>query len=97
MFYNSAPSSTTELEYAGLRSLKKSCSKFDQNGNIERAPELPFCHRHTECTATLGAIPSERDPETSLATPTYLVNEKISTSKQVRKKKTGKKGWAKQG
>ena len=51
----------------------------------QKASELPFCHRHTECTATLGAIPSERDPETSWATPTHLVNEKISTSKQVRK------------
>ena len=45
----------------------------------------------TEYTATVGAVPSERDPETSSVTPTHLVNKQIFTSKQVRKAESNDK------
>ena len=52
------------------------------------APEHPSSHRCTECTATHGPIPSERNPETSWEAPTCQANEKISTAKWVVKAET---------
>lgn len=42
----------------------------------KEAPELTFCHGHTEFTATYGITPSERNSETSWVTPTCPVKEK---------------------
>lgn len=44
-----------------------------------RPLELPCTHRHTECTVTKRAITTIEDPETSWATPTHWVNEKMPT------------------
>lgn len=49
------------------------------------APEFSSSHEHREYAATLGAISSERNPETSLVTPIHRATEKILTSQQVEK------------
>lgn len=40
------------------------------------ALELTFSHKHIKSATIYGTILSDRNPETSLATPTHQVNEK---------------------
>ena len=47
----------------------------------QESPELTSFQGHTKSTAKQGAIVSEGNTETKLATPTYQMNEKISTLK----------------
>lgn len=58
--------------------------KYNQYGHVNlkcnqygHVGVLPSAHRHTKCTATHRATSSERNPETSWATPTHQGNKKI--------------------
>lgn len=51
----------------------------------KEAPELPSSHKDTKCTAAHREIPSKRNPETSLVTPAWRVNERVPTLRLVGK------------
>lgn len=51
----------------------------------QKAPKLTSSCIHTKSTVRHGAIPSERNPETSSVTPTYQTNKKIPIFEQVGK------------
>lgn len=59
----------------------------DQDENLG-TPESASFHKHTEYTATSGAMASERNTETNWVTLTHWMTEKISTSTLIGKAET---------